>query len=209
MCDIIDYNFIGQHDHDGNAIPFRPGNIPKPTMPSFENSSKPIKLEGNSGTAEDEWMFRQILHRGFLIAKGCQASAVLSETPNQPANIQKSCFELGKYLYLTWQIFVQTEFFKRENFNSDIKIDLVSLPVLFHLNHDPSLYDVLIKDSETREGIDQQVLFDKILNGPGMEPSIKMITKLKCKTQSYLQDFAASDEKLKIENILNDFVATV
>lgn len=204
MCDIIDYSFIGQQDVNNNPLPFKPGQIPKATNPSFENSQQPIKLEGNSGTAVDEWMFRQILHRGFLIAKGCQASAVLAK---QPMSIQKNCFELGKYFYLTWQAFVETESFEVESFHSDIKVNLLSAPVLFHLNCEPSLHKTLVDDSNALDGIDDKILFHKVSNGPGMEQARNLTAKLKRKTQNYLQHFAASDEKSKIENILssNDF----
>lgn len=201
-CDIIDYKFIGQHDLNDNPLPFKPGQIPKTAKLSFENSIRPIKLEGTSGTAEDEWMFRQILHRVFLLAKGCQSTAVLAR---QPMNIQKNCFELSKHLYLAWQAFVEMEFFKQENFHDDVTVNLVSAPALFHLSHEPLLHDKIINDSKTVEGIDHKELFEKISNGPGMDQTADLMTRLRHETQKCLQNFPECDEKSKLENILSDF----
>lgn len=200
--DIIEYSFIGEHDESDDPLPFKPDKIPKSQELSFENSPSPLKLEGNSGTREDEWMLRQIAHRAFLIAKGCQAAAVLAE---KPVNIQKNCFEVGKYLYLTWQAFVDLQSFKPDNFHDDFKVNLLSAPVLFHLGQDPSLYETIIEDSKTSAGIDNKFLFGKILNGPGMEQSARLMLKLKQETQEYLKHFECSDERSAIQNVLNDF----
>ena len=147
-------------------------------------------------------MFRQILHRVFLLAKGCQSTAVLAK---QPTNIQKKCFELSKHLYLSWQAFVELESFKRENYHEDVKVNLVSAPFLFLLSHEPLLHEKLINDLKTFEGIDHKALHEKISNGPGMQQAADLMTKLKHKTQTYLQNFPACEEKSKIENILSDF----
>lgn len=201
MCDINDSSFIGSFDRSDQAIPFKPGQIPKSYF-EFEDSMKPIKFDGSSGTAEDEWMLRQISHRGFLIAKGCQATSVLA---NQPLNKQKNCFELGKYFHLTWQAFVEKEAFKVEPPMEDFKLNLVSAPVLFHLSHEPSLYDTIVKESNSDDGIDYASLYNKVYNGPGTEKTENLMRKLKDKTQRQLQQFSSSDEKFKIENILHDF----
>lgn len=107
LTDIIDSNFVGQRDPNDNPLPFKPGQTPKSLLiRSFENSQQAIRLEGEYGTSEDEWMFRTNLQGGFLIAKGCQSSAILAK---QSKDIQKSCFELANLWYLIWQVFVETE----------------------------------------------------------------------------------------------------
>lgn len=202
MCDIIDLNFIGEQDKDGNPLPFKPGQIPKSEGFTMDQSSKPLKLEGTSGTAEDEWMARQVLHRAFLIAKGCQAAAVLAK---QTSKIQRNSFELAKHLYLTWQAFIEMNLFKMNSEASEsTKVNLVSAPVLFHLSCDPSLYDTIMNEYASLHGIDHARLFIKIANGPGVSMTEKMMLRLKEETIKYLQNFPPSEEKQKIENILVD-----
>lgn len=202
MCDIIESNFIGKQDRNDTQLPFKPGQIPKLMNESFEDSGKPVKLEGDSGTAEDEWMFRQIIHRGFLIAKGCQASAVLAR---KSISTQKNCFELAKYLFLSWKSFVEIESFKSENCQGDFRVNLISAPVLFHLSHEPNIYDTIVNESNSSNGIDDVKLRERILNGPGLKSTRNLMAKLKEKTHQRLRNFPSSDEKLQIENILADF----
>lgn len=203
MCDVVDASFIGKQDENNNPLPFEPGRIPDRVDISFEESEKPVKLTGRSGKAENEWMFRQILYRGFLIAKGCQASAVLSGGGTQ--KIQKNCFELGKNLFLSWQAFVELK-----SFSDDIPIDgfnvnLTSAPVLFHLNQEPSLYRQIYEESHSRDGLDHEKLYKKVLNGPGIADTKKLLEKLKAQTHKELLNFSESEEKAEIQNILGDF----
>lgn len=202
LCDIIDSNFIGEHDEGENPLPFMPSQIPRIMNDKFEQSLEPMKLDGTSGTAEDEWMIRNILYRGSLVAKGCQTSAVIA---NQPVNVQKISFELGKYFYLTWQAASELEPYRGGSVPQDFKISLISAPVLFHLNHDPAHHETIIKESKSSDGIDYVKLFETILNGPGVERTEKLIRKLKNETQSQLMSFPTSIRTQKIERILSDF----
>jgi decaprenyl-diphosphate synthase subunit 2 len=202
MCDIIDSNFIGESDSAGLPLPFKPGQIPKMKNESFESSLDPIKLEGNLGSAEDEWKFRQIIHRGYLIAKGCRVAAVLAK---KQQSVQRDCFELGKHLYLTWQAYVDLQTFKSGIFQAGEKLNLTSAPILFHLQFDPSLHTSIINQSKTHEGVDYQTVYNEVVNGPGLKETKVMLNKLRKNTRKYLANFEASEEKDKIESILSDF----
>lgn len=205
MCDIIDLNFIGNQDKSGNSLPFKPGQIPKSIAGlSVDQSFKPLKLEGTSGTAEDEWMTRQVLHRAFLIAKGCQASAFLA---NQTSKVQRNSFELAKFFYLAGQAYAERNAFKvTSGAPKNPKVNLVSAPVLFHLDSDPKLYKTIIDDSASLEGIDHANLFQKIANGPGILKTENLMLRLKKETVNQLHNFPPSEEKKEIENILADYV---
>jgi geranylgeranyl pyrophosphate synthase len=202
ICDVVDASFIGSQDKHSNSLPFEPGMIPNRIDMSFENSEKPVKLEGRSGTAEDEWMIRQILHRGFLIAKGCQSSAILSGRGSQ--SVQKNCFELGKSLFLTWQAFVELKSFRDTPFDGG-KVNLTSAPFLFHLSHEPSLYKEICDESNSESGLNHASLHAKVVNGRGMAETEKLLEKLKSTTHGELSSFPASQGKSEIENILSDF----
>lgn len=202
LCDIVDSSFIGDHDTNDNPMPFKPGCIPKMAIKSFDKSLEPIKLEGTSGTAEDEWMFRQIMHRGSLIAKGCRISALLAK---QTFDVQKHSSELGKYFYLTWQAFADLEPFRRENTSKDLEISLTSAPVLFHINSDPTSYQAIKDESKSLDGINHSKLYTKVSNGPGIEKTEKLLARLKAQTLHQLKSFPDSEKRQKIESLLNDF----
>lgn len=203
MCDIIDYNFVGKRDNSGTAIPFQPGRIPKMKTETFESSLNPIKLDENHGTAEDEWLLRQTLYRGYLISKGCRATAALAK---KPMKIQKDCFELSKYLYFSWQAYVDLQSFKGHKPENDEKFILTSAPVLFHLEHNPSAHALISNQSLNLDGLDYQTLFNDVKNGPGVKLTEKLLTKLVQQARSHLKNFVTSEEKLKIEKILSDFL---
>jgi geranylgeranyl pyrophosphate synthase len=203
MSDVVDASFIGSQDLNNNSLPYEPSRIPDQVDISFEESEKPVKLVGTSGNAENEWMFRQILYRGFLIAKGCQASAVLSGLGTQ--TVQRNCFELAKHLFLSWQAFVELKSFSGNVPIEEFNVKLISAPVLFHLSHEPSLHKQICDESQSREGLDHESLYIKVLNGPGVTETEKLLEKLKARTHSELLNFPPSDEKKEIENILKEF----
>lgn len=202
MCDIIDSSFIGDHDKNDMPLPFKPGRIPRMIHDSFEKSSEPSKFEGCSGTAEDEWTFRQTLYRGSLVAKGCQIAALLAKKPQA---IQKNCFELGKYFFLTWQAFSELQPFRDEGTPNALEMSLISSPLLFHLSHDPTLYERLVKDLKSLDGIDHDALYNEVAKGPGVMKTEKLMVKLKEMTKEKLKNFPECDKRLKIESILKDF----
>lgn len=202
ICDIINSYFFSEHDKNDEPLPLQPGKIPKAFTVDFEHSSNPIDAIGFSGTAEDEWMLRQTAHRGFLIAKGCQATAVLAK---QPKSVQRNCFELGKYFHLTCQAFVDKESFKIGQPVDNFKTSLISAPVLFHFSHDRKLYKQVMDESNTMDGIDYANLYNKVISGPGVEATEKLMRKLKAKALSHLQSFSASEDRSKVEEILKEF----
>lgn len=200
MCDVVDSNFVGTHSKTDLPLPFKPGKIPKMTSASFEDSMKPVKLEGSSGSAEDEWMIRQMSSRGFLITKGCHATCVLAK---QPVNFQKNCFELGKFFFLTCQAFDELEIYKTPIPLENFEVNLLSAPLLFHLNHEPLLYKTIVQQANSYDGIDHVTLFHKIVNGPGIDATEKLINKLKRETEKQLNSFSSSEAKSDFESILN------
>lgn len=202
MRDVVESEFIGPHSPKGLALPFRPGNIPKMISTSFEDSMKPFKLEGSSGSAEDEWMIRQLCSRGFLIAKGCHATCVLAK---QPANFQQNCFELGKFFFLTCQAFDELETFKRRRFLPLKEVNLLSAPALYHLSFEPAIYEKLVEEADYFNGRSNEKLFNKIKNGPGINKTEQLAKQLKAETEKQLKNFPHSDAKKKIAKMLGEF----
>lgn len=202
MCDVVDSTFVGNFSKYDVPLPFRPGQIPKMSSTAFKDCLDPLKLTGKSGTAEDEWMLRQTISRGYLIGKGCYSSAVLAK---QSQTVQKTCFKLGKALFLTCQAFTDMQSFDEIRHASTQEVNLLSAPLLFHLNHEPSLYDVIVLEADSLDGIDHSRLHKKIVNGPGLELTDKLVKKLKLKTETQLRKFIDCDEKSEIEEMLKQF----
>lgn len=198
IVDVSESSFLGACDKDGNALPFDPSMIPDKVDLSFTNSHNPVRVEGKSGTAEDEWILRQTLHRGFLVAKGCQASAILS---GGSRNIQRNCFELGKHLFLAWQASDELKFFNDSRVHD---VSLTSAPVLSHLSHEPSLYQEICDESNSAEGLNHEKLREKVINGPGMIGTRKLIEKLKGRAFDELSSFRASEQKDVVKDILSE-----
>lgn len=202
MCDIIDYNFVGERDMAGVPLPLAPGKIPKMKAQDFEAALTPVKLEGLNGTAEDEWMIRQTLYRGLLVAKGCRATAVIAK---RPANVQKDSFELAKNLFFSWQAFVDLQSFENDKIDNDQKFNLTSAPVLFHLQHKPAAHVAISNHSINLDDVDYQVLFDDIKTGPGVELTKELLKKLVKNARKHLKSFESSEDKTNVEKILDDF----
>lgn len=202
MCDVVDSTFIGTFSKYDVPLPFRPGQVPKMSSGAFKDCLEPLKTVGKAGTAEDEWMLRQTISRGYLIGKGCYSSAVLAK---QSESVQKNCFELGKAFFMTCQAVTDMQSFEEAAFSKTQEVNLLSAPTLFHLSHEPSLYDVIVLEADSLDGIDHSRLHNKIVNGPGMELTDKLVKKLKLKTETHLKKFIDCDEKSEIEKTLKQF----
>ncbi|CRK88986.1 CLUMA_CG002558, isoform A, partial [Clunio marinus] len=201
--DIIDSNFIGNYDGNCNPLPFKPGQTPVIINTKFLREWEPIRVEGKSGNAEDEWMMRNLSNRGFLAAKGCQGLGILAKKSQE---VQEKCFELGKHLYLTWKVFTELEPYRSRNVAESFEVNVTSAPFLFHLHENPKMFEIIRRDLYSLQDITDNKLYNVILNGPGVESTEKLLKRLVNQTQRKIQNFPDSNERRKIEETLSAFV---
>jgi decaprenyl-diphosphate synthase subunit 2 len=211
MCtafrDIADSHFIGDRDIQNNPLPSSPvrkideqSNEKVDEMPVDRIDNKmPFNLKDVMGSPEDEWTLRHTLAEGTLLGKSCQSAMLLAK---QPEELQKQAYFFGKHLSLAWQACMDLEPFRLREIPSDSKFSIISAPVLFHLEHDPTLYDEIKNGAESVNNINYQKVHTAVLNGPGIEKTKELQSKHSMHAMTELYKFPPSDARKALENII-------
>lgn len=211
MCtaarDISDSHFIGDRDVQNNPLPTDPRKkneervrIPMTTEAQVDevDNRKPFNLKDVLGSPENEWTLRHTLANGTLLGKSCQSALLLAK---QGEDVQKQAYFFGKHLALAWQASIDLEPYKSE-LPLGHKLSLVSAPVLFHLEHDPSLYEDIKKGAETVDDVNFYKIHKTVRDGPGLERTKELQSKHTLTAMTELYKFPKSDARSALENII-------
>lgn len=211
MCtaarDISDSHFIGDRDIQNNPLPTDPTKKHEERMSSPISSElqvdevdnkKPFNLKDMLGSPENEWTLRHTLANGTLLGKSCQSALLLAKQSEQ---LQRHAYFFGKHLALAWQASIDLEPYKTE-LPLGHKLSLVSAPILFHLEHDPSLYEDIKKGAETIDDVNFYKIHKTVSRGPGLERTKELQSKHTLLAMTELYKFPKSDARSALENII-------
>lgn len=202
--------FIGDRDEQNNALPSQPGKTPRNEMTLDEMHDeienylhqdifKPVKKDRLMTSPNGEWMLRNLLNSGTLLGRGCQGALKLAKVSDE---LQHNAFRFGLHLSLTWQASLDLEVFELRTLPPDTTFSLVSAPVLFHLEHDPTLYDEIKKGYVQVENIDFNKIHFEVSNGPGIEKTQNLQRIHSLAAMKVLNKFPDSDARSALHNIL-------
>lgn len=204
-----DAEFVGERDIQNYPLPSDPAKKleeQRSNPTSFEeipvdqiDNTKPFSLRDIMGCAESEWNLRHTLLRGALLGKSCQAALILSHHPEE---LQKEAYFFGKHLYLGWQASKDLETFLSDELPASGKFSLVSAPILFHLEHDHSLYEEIKKGTESVDNVDYAKVHEIVRAGPGMEKTKELLNKNNLIATTLLYKFPQSEARRALESII-------
>ncbi|KAL7052048.1 hypothetical protein ACKWTF_004737 [Chironomus riparius] len=207
--DIAESNFIGERDIQNNPLPSDPIKkleVQKKNPKMFEEISSdqidimlPFKLHDVMGTAENEWKLRHSLGGATRLGKSLKAALILG---NHSKEKQKEIYFMGKHMYLSYRAAKDLNIFRSDELPTSGKFSLVSAPLLFHLEEDPSLYEEIKKGSESIENIDFGKIHETVRNGPGMGKTRELLSKNSLIAYTLLHKFQNSSCRRIIENLL-------
>lgn len=209
LRDQSESEFIGLRDEQNNALPSKPGrgrremcldelNIEIQRLLE-QDTLKPVKKDAFMLSPDGEWMLRNLLSTGSLLGHGCQGALKLAQVSEE---LQHIAFRFGYHLSLTWQASLDLEVFETSTLPEDATFSLVSAPVLFHLEHDPSLYEEIKKGVDHVENIDFQKVFREVSNGPGIEKTQSLQRLHSLAAMKLLNRFPESEARSALHNIL-------
>ncbi|XP_071039222.1 all trans-polyprenyl-diphosphate synthase PDSS2 isoform X2 [Parasteatoda tepidariorum] len=110
IADFMQAEFLGEHDKQGNPLP-----VKEMTLATWEE--------------------KNCLAMGSLVANSCKSTLELA---GHPESWQEKGFQLGKNIALAWQVYDDLQpFVDNLRHPPGCTFDLVSLPVIFHLENQP------------------------------------------------------------------------
>lgn len=151
------------------------------------------------GHPEREWSFRHTLSSGSLLGKSCQGTLKLA---GQTEQLQRQGYLFGKHLALAWQASMDLEPFRLNDLPIGSTFSLISAPILFHLDHDHSLYEEMKKGQYSVENIDYRKVHEIVSDGPGIEQTKDLQRKHSQSAMTVLDDFPPSDARTALQNII-------
>lgn len=128
--DLAEAEFVGRRDNQNNPLPS-------------------IPPENRKDYAVKEWTLRNVLSAGALLGKSCKGTLKLAGHSNE---IQEQGYNFGKHLALAWQACLDLGSFSTKDQN--ITFNLCSAPIMFHIEHDPSILMEIDKGLECVNNVD-------------------------------------------------------
>lgn len=194
--DLAEAEFVGPRDLQNYALPAKPRPNSTVYKQVLEDNTHPLMVTEALGNAEAEWTLRQTLNAGSLLGKSCQGTLKLA---GHSLELQEQGYKFGKHLALAWQAGIDREPFQPGSLGP---FSLICAPMLFHLEHDPSLYSEIEKGMESIDNIDYELLRKEVLNGPALERTKELQMEHSNMAIEMLSELPESDARTALANII-------
>lgn len=174
--DLSEAEFVGRRDKQNNPLP-------SPHCDAIE-----------------DWTQRNVLSAGSLLGKSCQGTLKLA---GHGTELQEQGYKFGKHLALAWQACLDLEpFVVGSQYVPGSVFNLTSAPVLFHLEHDPSLFTEIEEGVESVQNVDYEKVHSIVCKGPGISLTKQLQKDHSQKAMEVLQVFQESDARTALSNII-------
>ncbi|XP_017875747.1 decaprenyl-diphosphate synthase subunit 2 [Ceratina calcarata] len=176
--DLAEAEFIGRRDNQNNPLPSVPP-------------------EDRTDYAVNEWTLRNVLSAGALLGKSCKGTLKLAGHGDE---IQEHGYNFGKHLALAWQACLDLSPFITKDRN--VTCNLCSAPIMFHIEHDPSILIEIDKGLESINDVDYAKVYQIVTMGPGIELTKQLQKRHSQRAMEVLSVFEKSDARTALYNII-------
>ncbi|XP_019895335.1 all trans-polyprenyl-diphosphate synthase PDSS2 [Musca domestica] len=201
---IADGEFLGIRDEQNYPLPWRAqssnGSYDVRTPIDADCSIEPLNIAEVRGNAELEWELRNVLNGGSLLGNACKSAMILAK---HNTDVQNEAYLFGKHFHLAWQSSIDLmTFMPTNNVEDPPCFSLVSAPVLYHLENDPSLCDEIEKGKENVENVNYEKVRNIILRGPGLIKTEQLYRKHQEAVLNCLSKFKNNDARNALKNMI-------
>ncbi|XP_063983414.1 all trans-polyprenyl-diphosphate synthase PDSS2 [Diachasmimorpha longicaudata] len=177
--DLAEAEFLGRRDSQNNALPHVPP-------------------EDRTGYAVREWTLQNVMSAGSLLGKSCQGTLKLA---GHSEDLQMQGYNFGKHLALAWQACLDLSPFTGKE-DPASPFNLCSAPVMFHIEHDPSILFEIDKGLQSVQNVDYAKVYDSVIKGPGVELTKQLQKDHSQQAMEVLSVFEESDARTALSNII-------
>lgn len=203
LRNLTEGDFFGLHDSQNKPIPSQPTKTNQyfllEEQDNLEFGTEPLDTTNVLGNAYAEWLFRSTLTGANLLGKSCQCAFMLA---GHPKSKQDQGYRFGKHLALAWQAYMDKNLFLNQTLET---FSLVSAPVLFHLEYDPSTYSKIEVGLENVETVDYDDLRTTVLSGPGLNKTNDIQKQHAKIANDLLNLFPSGEAKNALCNVMEVF----
>lgn len=143
------------------------------------------------------WEQRNFLLTGSLSANSCQSALCLA---GHNDHLQMKAYEFGRNFALAWQASTELKQFLKLNKQEDKPFDLMSAPIILHMENDKQLLKAAYNCEENK--FDYEKLHSIVINGHGIDMTKEKIAFYTNNALDMLQVFSSSDGYNALANII-------
>lgn len=199
--DYSESKFFGERDEQNFPLPSDPADK---MSGLFNVNLDEIELTKNFDLRQilahpkREWIYRTALSFGSTLGYCCQGAMAMAKMPTK---IQDYAYKFGRNFAITLQAFTELEPFQSQH-RDDVSFSLVSAPVLFHIDYDPTIYDEIKKGSTSVADVNYTKLHREIMKGPAIAQTKDMIRYHGRRAREALEIFNDTKAKEVLQNLV-------
>lgn len=186
LRDISEGEFYGPRDSQNNPIPGKISETEIEDKYLINCDLLPLEIANTLGLPEREWTTRGLFNGASLFGRGCQGALMLD---GRNLEDQNQAYLFGCHLCLAWQLAAEMEVFNSTNKD----FSLVSAPVLFALQSNPELYNIIDEAKDDVKEINYNSFKNEIMKTDAVEKSRHMHQSHLNKTSDLIEYFGDND----------------
>ncbi|XP_045532674.1 all trans-polyprenyl-diphosphate synthase PDSS2-like [Pieris brassicae] len=197
LRDLVEGDFIGDHDDEHKPLPTKP----KASNEIIENydwesEENLAKLGSNTflGQGKDEWLLRTMLTSGSLLGKGCQGAMKLA---NKGKQFEGDAYKIGGHLAIMWQLYLDIKDF----FTHPYSYSLVGAPVTIALWEYPSIYGHIWTAKMEKKPVELKQLYYAVRATRSMEYISTLLDEELAAVIKYSAMFPVEDARLALQKM--------
>ncbi|KAG8179103.1 hypothetical protein JTE90_005459 [Oedothorax gibbosus] len=177
IANFMQAEFLGEHDKQGHPLPVK-------------------------GASLASWEEKHCLAAGSLLANSCKSTVELAGFDEA---LQAKAHEFGRNLALAWEAYSDLQpFVDISNNPAGTKFDLVSLPVIFHLERNLEKVDAIrLQIGDDISNFDYKSLHESIMVDDSVLKTKKLLEQYSQKAEELLPHFGSSAATKALSNIIN------
>ncbi|XP_026758557.2 all trans-polyprenyl-diphosphate synthase PDSS2-like [Galleria mellonella] len=197
LRDLVEGDFLGEHDKENNPWPTRPkGSNEMRSHYEWEKEDNLRKLGSNEylGQGKDEWIYRTMLMSGSILGKGCQGAMKLA---NRGEQTERDAYILGGHLALIWQLYLDV----KEFFTHPYLYSLVGAPVTFALWEYPTIYSHILEAKLDKKPVEYKQLYYAVRGTRAIDYLSNFLDDELAAVLKYSERFPVTDARLSLQKM--------
>ncbi|XP_023943919.2 all trans-polyprenyl-diphosphate synthase PDSS2-like isoform X2 [Bicyclus anynana] len=195
LRDLSESEFFGERDEQNMPLPGKPKVIKNDEI-SFE--IKGIETDDVLGNSRKEWTARTVYNGVSLLGRSCQASMLLGR---QNRETQNFAYHFGCHVGLAWQAAAELQKINE----SKGQFSLTSAPVLYALEGNPDLYNIIEQAKNDINDVDYEDLKFNILKTDAVDKTKILYEEHAKKAMEYINNIGQNESVDMIKKLINTF----
>lgn len=197
LKDLSEGEFFGERDEQNMPLPGKPKTMHDDYEITFDTTS--IAVDDVLGTPRKEWTARSVYNGVSLLGRGCQSAMVLDK---QNRDVQNYAYHFGCHVGLAWQAAAEIQ---KLTSDSKDQFCLASAPVLFALEGNPDLYNIIDQAKHDVNDVDYEDLKFNILKTDAIDKTKLLYEDHAKKATAYIDSIGHNESVDMIKKLINTF----